>query len=64
MVARVLESLTELSKILYHGLLLIEAAIEMFLENSYSFYDKQIIGVPKIKMSNVDHCDFGKAKQW
>ena len=42
-VARILESLGELSKILDHRLTLTEAAIEIFLENSYTFYDRQII---------------------
>ena len=42
-VVRVLESLSELSKILDHRRLLTEAAMEMFLENSCMFYERQII---------------------
>ena len=42
-VARILESLGELSQILDHRLTLKEAAKEEFLENSYTFYVRQII---------------------
>ena len=41
-VAKILESLGELSQIFDHILSLTEAAIEMFLENGCTFYDKQI----------------------
>ena len=43
MVAKILESLGELSKILVHKLSLTEAVTEMFLENSCTFYDREII---------------------
>ena len=43
MIARILERLGELSKPLHHRLSPTEAAIEVFLENSCTFYDKQII---------------------
>ena len=42
-VARVLDSLGELYKILDHELFLTEAVIEMFLENICTFYERQII---------------------
>ena len=42
-VAGILESLGELSQILNHRLTLKEAAKEEFLENSYTFYVRQII---------------------
>ena len=42
-VAKALESLGELYEILDHRLLLTEAIIEIFLENSCTFYDRQII---------------------
>ena len=41
--ARVLDSLGELSKVLDHRHFLGETAIEMFLENSCTFYGRQII---------------------
>ena len=40
--ARALESLGQLYKILDHRLLLTKAVIEMFLENSCTLYDRQI----------------------
>ena len=46
-VARILKRLGELPQILDHRLTLTEAAIEKFLENSYTFYDRQII-LPRI----------------
>ena len=62
---RVLKSLSELCKVL-DEILLTEAAIEMFLENSRTFYERQIIllnivleGVPKLKISTL----FRQAKQ-
>ena len=42
-VARALESLSELYEILDHRLLLTEAIIEIFLENSCKFYDRHIV---------------------
>ena len=42
-VARILESLGELSQIVDHRFKLKEAAKEEFLENSYTFYARQII---------------------
>ena len=41
--ARILESLGELSQILDLRLTIAEVAIEIFLENSCTFYDRQII---------------------
>ena len=38
-----MESLGELSQILDHRLTLTVAAIGIFLENSYTFYDRQIM---------------------
>ena len=42
-VARILESLGELSQILDLRRTLTEAPIEIFLENSYTFYGRQVI---------------------
>ena len=42
-ITRILESLGNLCQILDHRLTLTEAAIKIFLENSYLFYDRQII---------------------
>ena len=42
-IARILESIGELSKILDHRVSLIEAALEEFLENVRTFYDRQIV---------------------
>ena len=43
-VARILESLGELSKILDYRFTLTEALTQIFLENSYRIYDRQIRG--------------------
>ena len=42
-VAKILESLGELFKILDYRPLLTEVAIEMFLEKNRTFYDRQIV---------------------
>ena len=42
-ITRILESLSVLSKFLDHRFSLTEAAIEVFLENSYTCCDRQII---------------------
>ena len=51
-VARILESLGKLSQIVDYRLTLTEPAIEIFLENSYTFYGRQII-LPNIVLSMI-----------